>query len=89
MIDLDHNATTPLRREARAALLRAIRAGGNASSVHRNGRTARAAIEQARADVARRMGVEASTVVFTSGGTESCVLAVWGAYYGALEAGRP
>ncbi|MDE2462728.1 MAG: cysteine desulfurase, partial [Alphaproteobacteria bacterium] len=47
------------------------------------------AIEQARADVARRMGVEASTVVFTSGGTESCVLAVWGAYYGALEAGRP
>ncbi len=89
MIYLDHNATTPARREARAALLRALRAGGNASSVHRAGRRARALIEQGRAEVARRMGVDASTVVFTSGGSESCALALWGAFYGARAEGRP
>ena len=89
MIYLDHNATTPPRREVRAALLRALRAGGNASSVHRSGRVARALIEQGRVEVARRMGVDASTVVFTSGGTESCALALWGAYYGAVAEGRP
>jgi cysteine desulfurase len=88
MIYLDHNATTPTRREARAALLRALRSGGNASSVHSSGRTARAIIEQARAQVARRMGVDPGTVVFTSGGTESCSLALWGAFYGAQAEGR-
>jgi cysteine desulfurase len=39
---LDHNATSPLRPEARAAVLAALEAGGNASSVHAEGRAARA-----------------------------------------------
>ena len=68
---LDHNATTPLRPEARAALLAALDLNGNASSVHAEGRRARAAIETAREQVAALVGAKPAEVVFTSGGTES------------------
>ncbi len=67
---LDHNATTPLRPEARAALLAALDLQGNASSVHAEGRRARAAIETAREQVAALVGVKPTEVIFTSGGTE-------------------
>ena len=70
-IYLDYNATAPLRREAREAVLAALDIG-NPSSVHEEGRKARALVEAARADVAALVGAAAETVIFTSGGTEAC-----------------
>lgn len=75
-IYLDHNATSPLRPEARAAMLDALDAGGNASSVHADGRAARARLEAARAEVARLAGATPRGVVFTSGATEAAALAL-------------
>jgi cysteine desulfurase len=68
---LDHNATAPLRPEARAAMLRALELTGNASSVHAEGRRARAMVETAREQVARLVGARPSEVLFTSGATEA------------------
>lgn len=68
---MDHNATTPLRPEARAAVLRALETIGNPSSVHAEGRAARALVERARGDVAALAGAKAAEVIFTSGGTEA------------------
>jgi cysteine desulfurase len=73
---LDFNATAPLRPEARAAMLGALDCVGNASSVHGEGRAARALVEAARRDVAALAGVPAGGVVFTSGGTEAANLAL-------------
>ena len=72
---LDYNATAPLRPEAREALLAALEIG-NPSSVHEEGRKARALVEAARADVAALVSASAETVIFTSGGTEACNLAL-------------
>ena len=83
---LDHNATTPLRPEARAAMLAALDAGANASSIHAEGRAARAAIETARAQVAALVGARPASVVFTSGGTEAAALALRPQMGGAGEA---
>ncbi|HWA89931.1 MAG TPA: cysteine desulfurase family protein [Rhizomicrobium sp.] len=82
---LDHNASSPLRPEARAAMERAC-GMGNPSSVHGAGRAARKLVEEAREQVAALMGVAPSNVVFTSGGTEANALALRGAIEGALEA---
>jgi cysteine desulfurase len=68
---LDWNATTPLRPEARAAMLAALDEVGNASSVHGEGRHARAIVETAREHVAALARAKPSEVVFTSGGTEA------------------
>ncbi|MEM6671247.1 MAG: cysteine desulfurase family protein [Planctomycetota bacterium] len=79
-IHLDHNATTPLRPEARETLLEALDAGlGNASSVHDAGRRARAVVDDARERVAGALGIGEDEVVFTSGGTEANNLALRGA----------
>jgi cysteine desulfurase len=67
----DYNATAPLRPEARAAMVAALDATGNASSVHGEGRAARGRIETARGQVARLAGGDAKNVTFTSGGTEA------------------
>jgi cysteine desulfurase len=67
---LDWNATAPLRPEARAAMLAALDLVGNPSSVHAEGRAARALIEDAREAIARRLGVPPADVFFTSGATE-------------------
>ena len=72
---LDYNATAPLRAEAREALVAALDIG-NPSSVHEEGRKARALVEAARADVAALVSAPAETVIFTSGGTEACNLAL-------------
>ena len=88
MIYLDHNATSPLRDSARAAMTEALACCGNASSVHAAGRAARARIERAREAVARLAGCHASEVVFTSGGTEANGLALTGAIQGAAEGGK-
>jgi cysteine desulfurase len=68
---LDYNATAPIRPEVADAVARALALSGNASSVHAEGRAARAAIEKARDKVAALVGAEAQNVVFTSGGTEA------------------
>jgi cysteine desulfurase len=75
-IYLDYNATAPIRPEALAAATEAMSRGGNPSSVHSGGRAARAVVEGAREQVAGLIGAPASTVVFTSGGTEANALAV-------------
>ncbi|MGB0671179.1 MAG: cysteine desulfurase family protein [Rhodospirillales bacterium] len=82
---LDHNATTPLRPEARAAMLAALEGPGNPSSVHRAGRLARRRVEDARGQVADLAGYAAEAVIFTSGGTEANALAL----NGAMLSGRP
>lgn len=68
---LDNNASAPLRPAARAAMLAACDATGNPSSVHAEGRRARAIIEKAREDVAALVGARSSEVIFTSGATEA------------------
>lgn len=72
---LDYNATAPLRPEAKAAILEALAAPANPSSVHRFGRAARALASRARGQVAALVGAEPKRVVFTSGGTEANNLA--------------
>jgi cysteine desulfurase len=81
---LDHNATSPLRASARAAMQAALDQGGNASSVHGPGRAARIRIDHAREQVAKLGGADASSVIFTSGGSEANCLALKGAVAGAL-----
>lgn len=77
---LDHNATAPMREEARAELLGKLDdLGGNPSSVHRAGRRARAHLDDARARVAAALGVREDEVYFTASGTESVNLAILGA----------
>ncbi len=71
---LDWNATAPLRPEARAAMVKAMDLVGNPSSVHAEGRAARAAVERARAQVAEAIGCRPSEVIFTSGATEAAAL---------------
>lgn len=73
---LDYNATAPLRPEARTALLAALEAPANPSSVHRFGRAARGIADNARGQIADLVGAEARRVVFTSGGTEANNLAL-------------
>ncbi|UWQ16533.1 cysteine desulfurase family protein [Jannaschia sp. M317] len=75
---LDWNATTPLRPEARAAMVGAMDVLGNPSSVHAEGRAAKAVVERARAQVAAAFGASGSDVVFLSGATEAAALAMVG-----------
>jgi len=79
MIYLDYNATTPMCDQARAAMLPYLdRHFGNPSSVHAAGREARAAIDDARDKLATLLRAMPHELIFTSGGTESCNLAVLG-----------
>ncbi|GLR88274.1 cysteine desulfurase family protein [Bradyrhizobium iriomotense] len=73
---LDWNATTPLRPEARAAMVAAYDLVGNPSSVHAEGREARRLLEAARAALAGAVGGLPRNVVFTSSGTEANALAL-------------
>ncbi|MEO0917268.1 MAG: cysteine desulfurase family protein [Pseudomonadota bacterium] len=75
-IYLDWNATAPLRPEAREAMLAAMDVVGNPSSVHAEGRAAKAIVERARGQVAALVGCAAGDVVFTSGATEAAGLAI-------------
>ena len=78
-IDLDQNATMPLEPEVLSAMARAQRElPGNPSSLHAEGRRARAAVEEARTRLARLIGAEPEEIVFTSGGTEANNLALEG-----------
>ncbi|MBP7065133.1 cysteine desulfurase family protein [Ferrovibrio sp.] len=73
---LDHNATAPMRPEAREAMLAALAEPGNPSSIHAFGRRARSRMEAARAAVAALVGAEPAEILFTSGGTEANNLAL-------------
>ena len=79
MIYLDYNATTPVCKEAREAMLPYFdRFFGNPSSIHAAGREARAVVDNARDKIAGLLGAKSHEIIFTSGGTESCNLAVLG-----------
>ena len=90
---LDYNATAPLRAEVREAVVAALSLEGNPSSVHAEGRAARAAVEEARAKVAALVGARPEDVIFTSGGTEANAQALtapagedsWHCYLSAIE----
>lgn len=75
---IDWNASAPLRAEARAAMIQAMDAAGNPSSVHAEGRAAKALVERARRQVAAAFGAENADIVFTSGATEAAALALAG-----------
>ncbi len=78
MVYLDHDAITPMRPEAKAAVTAALEVFGNPSSVHGAGRAARALLDEARATVAAAIGAAPAELVFTSGATESAALAIRG-----------
>jgi cysteine desulfurase len=83
---LDNNATTPVAPEVADAMMRYLHEDfGNASSVHWFGQRARDAVEQAREQVARLIGAHPKEIIFTSGGTESDNMSV----FGAVGAARP
>ncbi len=71
---LDWNATAPLCPEAREAVLRVLDMAGNPSSVHGEGRIAKAALEGARRQVGVLCGRDPAHVIFTSGATEAANL---------------
>ena len=75
-IYLDYNATSPVRPPVVKAMEDALLTGGNASSIHAEGREARRLIEQARQQVCTLVGADMAGLVFTSGGTEACNLAL-------------
>lgn len=77
-IYLDWNATTPMRPEARAAMVAAMDLLGNPSSVHAEGRAAKSLLEKARGQIAAALGADGADVVFTSCATEAAALACVG-----------
>jgi cysteine desulfurase len=88
-IYLDHNATTPLLPAVVERMLVVLRDEfGNPSSVHHYGQQAKAAIDEARTEVANLIGAEPSEVLFTSGGTEADNIAIRGAAEALETAGR-
>ena len=88
-IYLDHNATTPVAPEVADRMSRALRElWGNASSVHHFGQQAKAAVDDARSQVAALLGGDGAEVVFTAGGTESDNFAIRGAAEALEPAGR-
>lgn len=75
---LDWNATTPLRDDAREAMVAAMDVVGNPSSVHAEGRAALGLVQKARKQVAAAFGADGADVVFTSSATEAAALALAG-----------
>src|SRR5258707_3361150 len=89
LVYLDHAATTPVLREALAALMEELALTGNPSSLHNAGRRARRVVEESREQIAQAFGARPSEVVFTSGGTEADNLAVKGLYWARKGGVRP
>ncbi|MFH1857537.1 MAG: cysteine desulfurase family protein, partial [Candidatus Omnitrophota bacterium] len=88
-IYLDHNATTPVHSEVLEAMLPYLKdAYGNASSIHVKGRQAREAVEHSREVIASFLGTKPSTILFTSGGTESNNFAIKGISYKNRDKGN-
>jgi cysteine desulfurase len=76
---LDHASTSPLRPEARAALVEQLDRAGDAARIHAEGLAARVAVEEARHQVAELIGARPRELVFTGGATEAIAAACWGA----------
>ncbi len=88
-IYLDHAATTPLHPDVLAAMLPHLQAtSGNPSSIYREGREARDALDDARETVAGLMRADPGEIVFTGSGSEGANLAVKGAAWAARREGR-
>ena len=88
-IYLDHNATTPVRKEVLDAMMPYFAEDyGNASSVYSMGQKARHAIDEAREVIGDTLGTEAADIIFTSGGTESDNFAIKGVAMANLNKGR-
>lgn len=88
-IYLDHAATTPVREEVREAMAPFFGPRfGNPSSVHRWGRDARVALDEARERVAACLGAASDEICFTSCGTEGDNFAILGAWRAARARGR-
>jgi cysteine desulfurase len=89
VIYFDHNATTPLHPDVWAAMRPFLSEGfGNPSSLHSEGRRARDAVEEARAQVAQLLGASAAEIIFTSGGSEADNLAIVGGALARRQQGR-
>ncbi len=87
-IYLDGASATPLVPAARQTMIAALDEFGDPLWIHARGRAARSVIEDARATVAASLGAQPDEIVFTSGGTESVALAVWGAVRAMRELGN-
>jgi cysteine desulfurase len=85
---LDHTSATPLDKRAREALLAALDAFGDPLRLHGDGLAARRLLDDARATVAGAIDAQADEIVFTSGGTESVALAIWGGVRPIREIGH-
>jgi len=84
---LDQASATPLDERARAALLAALDEFADPLRVHGDGLAARRLLDDARATVAGGLGAQPDEIVFTSGGTESVALAIWGGVRPVRELG--
>lgn len=88
-IYLDHNATTPVRKEVLDAMMPYFAEEyGNASSVYSMGQKARHAVDEAREVIGNALGTEGADIIFTSGGTESDNFAIKGIAMANLNKGR-
>lgn len=89
MIYLDYAATTPMKREVLEAYMHtAEMVIGNASSLHSYGREAKRVLNEARKEIARKIGARPNEIIFTSGGTEADNLAVFGLAKALRSKGR-
>lgn len=84
---LDTASGSPLLPEARDAVIAALDLHGDPLHIHTQGRAARAQLDEAREQVARAIGAQPDEIVFTSGGTESIALAIWGGVRAIRELG--
>jgi cysteine desulfurase len=75
---LDHASASPMHERAKRAFVDALDAFGDPLRLHANGRAARRVLDDARATIAAALGAQPDEIVFTSGGTESVALAIWG-----------
>jgi cysteine desulfurase len=86
-IYLDGASATPLLPEARAAFVDALDDFGDPLLIHAPGRRARSLLDESRETVASALGAQPDEIVFTSGGTESVALAIWGGVRAVRELG--
>jgi len=88
-IYLDHAATSPIAPEVIDVMARAMaEESGNASSIHTVGRSARKALDDARASLAAKVNAKPSEIIFTSGGTEADNMAIFGTAYARQKEGK-
>jgi cysteine desulfurase len=85
---LDHASASPLDERARSALLAALDEFADPLRVHGDGLAARRLLDDARATIAGALGAQPDEIVFTSGGTESVALAIWGGVRPIREIGN-